>query len=59
MTYTSLTTALALYRSETLGLEQAAAYGGVATPKLAAELRARGIQIRTEDEDALPGHTAN
>ena len=59
MTHTSLTTALALYRSETLGLEQAADYGGVATPKLASELRARGIRIRTEDEDTLPGHTAN
>ena len=59
MTHTSLTTVLALYRSETLGLEQAANYGGVGTPKLASELRARGIRIRTEDEGTLPGHTAN
>ena len=59
MTHTSLTTALALYRNKTFGLEQAASYGGVPTPKLASELRARGIQIRTEDQDALPGRTAN
>ena len=58
MTYTSLTTALTLYRGETLGLEQAANYGGVPTEKMASELRSRGIQIREEDWDLLPT-TAN
>jgi predicted HTH domain antitoxin len=53
MSYTSLTTALTLYRGGTLGLEQAAAYGGVQTPKLAAALRSRGIEVREEDSDAL------
>lgn len=51
--YTSLTTALTLYRGGTLGLEQAAAYGGVDTSKLASELRSRGFSVRKEDCDVL------
>lgn len=49
MTYTSLTTALTLYRGRILGLEQAATYGGVAPQKFASELRARGIPVREDD----------
>jgi len=56
MTYTSLRTALTLYRGRTLGLEQAAAYGGVPTGKFASELRSRGITVREEQPDA---HVAN
>jgi len=59
MTFTSLTTALALYRSRTLSLEQAANYGGVQTSKLASELRSRGIRVRDEGRDALPGQALN
>jgi len=58
MTYTALTTALTLYRGRTLGLEQAAAYGGVSTGKLASELRARGIPVR-EEESAAPRPAVN
>ena len=53
MSYTSLTTALTLYYGGTLGLEQAAAYGGVGTSKLASELRSRGFDVREEDCDVL------
>jgi len=53
MSYTSLTTALTLYHGGTLGLEQAAAYGGVDTTKLASELRSRGFTVRKEDWDVL------
>jgi len=49
MSYTSLTTALTLYSGGTLGLEQAATYGGVQPGKLATELRSRGIEVREED----------
>ena len=49
MTYTSLTTALTLYRGRTLGLEQAATYGGVPPQKFASELRSRGIPVREEE----------
>jgi len=59
MTYTSLTTALTLYRGRTLGLEQAATYGGVPTEKFTAELRSRGIRVREEDGDARPGRAVN
>jgi len=59
MTFTTLMTALALYRSRTLGLEQAADYGGVSTTKLVSELRSRGIRVHEEDRDALPGRAAN
>jgi len=58
MSYTSLTTALTLYRGGTLGLEQAASYGGVAPGKLVSELRSRGFDVREEDWDAL-AQTAN
>lgn len=58
MTYTSLTTALTLYRGRTLSLEQAAAYGGVPTGKFASELRSRGIRVREEDRDTA-GRAAN
>jgi len=53
MSYTSLTTALTLYYGGTLGLEQAASYGGVGTGKLASELRSRGFDVREEDWDVL------
>jgi len=53
MSYTTLTTALTLYRGGTLGLEQAATYGGVGAGKLASELRSRGIEVREEDRDVL------
>ena len=53
MTYTSLTTALTLYRGGTLDLEQAASYGGVGTGKLVSELRSRGFDVHEEDHDLL------
>lgn len=59
MTHTSLTTALTLYRGQTLGLEQAAAYGGVPTGKFTAELRSRGIRVREETADSPTAHAAN
>lgn len=42
----SLTIALTLYRSNTLGLEEAAAYGNTSTTKFVAALRSRGIPVR-------------
>lgn len=59
MSFRSLTTALTLYRSGTLTLEQAAAQGGVTTAKLATELRSRGIAVREADRGALNEQTAN
>ncbi|MFY4813283.1 DUF7317 family protein [Haloarcula argentinensis] len=52
MSHRSLTTALTLYRGETLTLEEAATYGGVSPTKFATALRSRGIQVR--DEDVAP-----
>ena len=58
MSHRSLTTALTLYRGETLTLEEAATYSGVSPTKFAAALRSRGIQVR--DEDGAPvDQTAN
>lgn len=54
MTFNSLTTALTLYRSEALSLEQAANYGGVSRQTLIAELRSRAIPIRDEDATREP-----
>ena len=48
MTLRSLTTALTLYRSNALTLEQAANYGGVSRKTLIAELRSRSIPVREE-----------
>jgi predicted HTH domain antitoxin len=59
MSFRSLTTALTLYRSGTLTLEQAAAQGGVTRAKLATELRSRGIAVREADRQALSEQTAN
>ncbi|EMA22997.1 MULTISPECIES: DUF7317 family protein [Haloarcula] len=52
MSHRSLTTALTLYRGETLTLEEAATYSGVSPTKFAVALRSRGIQVR--DEDGAP-----
>ena len=48
MSFRSLTAALALYRSGTLTLEQAAERGGVSTTKMKSALRSRGIAVREE-----------
>jgi len=45
MSFRSLTVALELYRSGTLALDEAADRGNVSPAKLAAEARARGIQV--------------
>ncbi|MFO7926057.1 MAG: DUF7317 family protein [Halobacteriota archaeon] len=50
MTHTSLMTALTLYRSETVTLEQAARYSGVPATNVAVALRARGIPVREETD---------
>ncbi|EMA30110.1 DUF7317 family protein [Haloarcula japonica] len=53
-----LTTALTLYRGETLILEEAATYSGVSPTASAVALRSRGIQVR--DADCTPvDQTAN
>ncbi|EMA24672.1 DUF7317 family protein [Haloarcula argentinensis] len=52
MSHRTLTTALTLYRGETLTLKEAATYGGVSPAKFATALRSRGIQVR--DEDGAP-----
>jgi len=59
MSHRSLTTALTLYRGETLTLEEAATYSGVSPTKFASALRSRGIQVRDEDDGALVDNTAN
>ena len=48
MSFRSLTAALALYRSGTLTLKQAADRGGVSTTKMESALRSRGIAVREE-----------
>lgn len=53
MTHTSLMTALTLYRSETVTLEQAARYSGVPAANVAVALRARGIPVREEIDDPV------
>jgi predicted HTH domain antitoxin len=52
MSFRSLTTALELYRSGTLTLDEAADRAGVSPTKLTAELRARGIQIDSDETGA-------
>ncbi|QLD89040.1 UPF0175 family protein [Natronomonas salina] len=52
MSCKSLTTALTLYRSETLTLEQAARRSGVPAMKFAAALRSHGIPVREERGEA-------
>lgn len=42
-------TAMTLYRSETVTLEQAASCGGISEITLAAALRSRGISVREEN----------
>jgi|GEM_PF-968032 len=59
MTRNSLTTALTLYRSRALSLEQAAAYGGVSRRKLARELRARSIPVREHDDVRRRQHASD
>ncbi len=58
MSYRSLTTALTLYRSRTLTLEQAARHGGVSTGKIAAAARSRGIPVREEEVEAIETNVA-
>ena len=58
MSYRSLTTALTLYRGETLSLEDAAAYGGVSVGRLATAARSRGITVRREDAETLDAPVA-
>lgn len=52
MSYKSLTTALTLYRSETLTLEQAARRSGVPAMRFAAALRTHGIPVREDGRGA-------
>lgn len=59
MSVRSFTTALTLYRSQTLSLEQAAEYTGVSVAKMASALGARGIQVREEDQDVLTAQVAD
>jgi len=59
MSHRSLTTALTLYRGETLTLEEAAAYSGMSPTKLASALRSRGIQVREEDSKTIADRTAS
>lgn len=49
MSFKSLTTALTLYRSRTITLEEAADRSGVSPAKMEAELRSRGIRVRDEN----------
>ena len=59
MSVRSFTTALTLYRSQTLSLEQAAEYTGVSVTKMASALGARGISVREEDRDVLAAQVAD
>lgn len=52
MSCKSLTTALTLYRSETLTLEQAARRSGVPAVRFAAALRTHGIPVREDGRRA-------
>jgi predicted HTH domain antitoxin len=59
MSLQSLTTALTLYRSGTLDLDQAARQGGVSTAKLATELRSRAIPVREGEHGGATDQAAN
>ncbi|MFD1586494.1 UPF0175 family protein [Halorientalis brevis] len=59
MSVKSFTTALTLYRSQTLSLEQAAEYSSVSVPKMASALGARGIPVREVDRDVLAAQAAD
>jgi len=59
MSARSFTTALTLYRSQTLSLEQAAEYSSVSVAKMASALGARGIPVREADRDVLAAQAAD
>jgi len=59
MSFQSLTTALTLYRSGTLDIDQAARQGGVSTAKLATELRSRGIPVREAEHGGATDQAPN
>ena len=52
MSFRSLMTAMTLYRSRTITLEQAADRSNVSLAKMESELRSRGIQVRDESQDS-------
>ncbi|MDS0283527.1 hypothetical protein [Haloarcula onubensis] len=52
MTYTPLGESVELYRTTELSLSQIAARAGVSEGELASELRANGVALRSEDQDA-------
>lgn len=52
MSYRSLMTAMTLYRSRTITLEQAADRSGVSQAKMESALRSRGIPIRDESQSS-------
>ncbi|WP_425487436.1 DUF7317 family protein [Natronomonas halophila] len=52
MTRSSTTTAMTLYRSRTLTLDQAADYTGIPAARLTATLQSHGITLDEPDERA-------
>ena len=53
MTYTPLSESVELYRTTELSLSQIAARAGVDESDLASELRASGVALRSDDQDAV------
>ncbi|MDS0259519.1 hypothetical protein NDI56_08950 [Haloarcula sp. S1CR25-12] len=53
MTYTPLSESVELYQTTELSLSQVASRAGVDESELASELRASGIALRSEDQDAV------
>jgi len=53
MTYTPLSESVELYQTTELSLSQIAARAGVDENELASELRASGVALRSEDQDAV------
>jgi len=59
MTYTPLSESVEMYQTTELSLSQIAARAGVDESELAAELRSRGITLRSEDRGAVATTTRN
>lgn len=59
MSRSTLTTALALYRTKTLCLADAAAYTGISEEKMASALSSQGIAVREEDQEPVASRAAD
>ena len=59
MTYTPLSESVEMYQTTELSLSQIASRAGVSEDELAAELRSRGITLRSEDQGVVSTTTRN